>query len=299
MRHAGAAFPGARRVLRPPARPPRTHCLPAGEMLRPQPNGIPKSPRCHRDKEVQVLNSPVATARAALAPLSAKARATPGADPDSGAIERIVRDHLLADPGVIGEAIRPPGAKRQEGERERAEAAVARNGEALHAHPLALVPGTAGGDVTEVEFFDCRCGSCTRASPAVTALPQEDPNVRVFRKEFPIPGPVPDFAARAAMAADRQGRSCPLHLAWMKEPELTDAQVLEHATTTGLDAPGLRQDMVDPGIRACLEETRAPAQKTGISSAPDFAAGRTPVPGVEDAARMKALVAAARGRRQG
>ena len=49
-----------------------------------------------------------------------------------------------------------------------------------------------------VEFFDYRCGFCKRALPAMTALLEGDPKVRVVWKEFPILGPVSDFAARAA-----------------------------------------------------------------------------------------------------
>ncbi len=239
----------------------------------------------------------IATTLAALAlmvPLAKAAHPEQGEFPGRAEMGEIIRDYLLKNPEVIEEAIRLLRAKRQEEERRHAEAAIARNGEALRAHPLSPVSGNAGGDVTVVEFFDYRCGFCKRALPAMTALLEQDPNVRVVWKEFPILGPVSDFAARAAMAADRQGRYYPFHLALMKEPELTERKVLEIAHKTGLDTARLQQDMEDPAIQAYLEETNALAREIGVSGTPAFVIGDTLVPGVVDAIRMKELVEAAR-----
>ena len=128
----------------------------------------------------------------------------------------------------------------------------------------------------------------------MTALLEEDANVRVVWKEFPILGPVSVFAAHVAMAADRQGKYYPVHLALMKEPELTEDKVLEIAGKTGIDMERLGRDMEDPAIRAYLDETRALAQEIGIGGTPAFVVGGRLIGGAVDAARMKELVAAAR-----
>ena len=75
------------------------------------------------------------------------------------------------------------------------------------------------------------------------------------------------------MAADRQGRYYPFHLALMKEPELTEAKVMEIAGKAGIDMERLRQDMQDPAIQAYLDETRALAREIGISGTPAFVIG--------------------------
>ena len=238
--------------------------------------------------------SAVLAALVLLVPLAAAAHSDHGPGSDKDAIEGIVRDYLLRNPEVIEEAIRLLRAKRQEEERKRAEAAIRKNGEALRAHPLSPVSGNAAGDVTVVEFFDYRCGFCKRALPAVEALLEADANVRVVWKEFPILGSVSVFAARAAMAADRQGKYYPFHLALMKEPELTEGEVLEIAVGTGLDLERLGRDMEDPAIQAYIDETQALAREIGIGGTPAFVIGDTLVPGVVDAARLQELVAAAR-----
>ena len=270
--------------------------------MRPHPYGGANSARRHKDKEIHVLKSLVATACVALAllaPLSAGVQASSDADPDETTIEWAIRDYLLRNLEVLEEAIRLFRGKRQEEERKSAEAAITRNGEELHAHPLSPVSGNAEGDVSVVAFLDYRCGFCKRALPAMTALLEEDANVRIIWKEFPILGPVSDFAVRAAMAADRQGRYRPFHLALMQEPDLTEAKVLELAAATGLDAARLRHDMEDPVIQAYLDETRALAHRIGISDTPAYVVGRTLVPGIVDAARMRQLVAAARAATRG
>ena len=228
---------------------------------------------------------------AGIAPES-RAQTPPAADRD--AIEAIVRDYLLNNPEIIEEAIGLLRTKRQTEMRAQVQAAIRENDEALRAHPMSPVSGNAHGDVTLVEFFDYQCGYCKRALGTMEALLNTDADVRVVWKEFPILGPVSSIAARAAMAADRQNRYLPFHLALMRAPELTEEKVFEIAGETGLDIERLRRDMEDPAIDAYLEETRALARELGIEGTPAFVVGDTLVPGIIDAAQMNALLAAAR-----
>ena len=233
-------------------------------------------------------------ALALLAPLAAAAHPNHEAGPDRAAVEKIVRDYLLKNPEVIEEAIGVLRARQQAEQRKRAEVAIARNGKALRAHPLSPVSGNVEGDVTVVEFFDYQCGYCKRALPTMEALLETDPDVRVVWKEFPILGPVSEFAARASMASARQDLYLPFHLALMREPKLTEGKVLEIAGKTGLDTARLQQDMEDPAIQAYIDETRTLAREIGITGTPAFVIGGRLVPGVVDSARMKELVASAR-----
>ena len=233
-------------------------------------------------------------ALALMAGFAAESRAQSAASPDKDAIEQIVRDYLLRNPEIIEEAIGLLRAKQQAEEGARAKAAIRENREALSAHPMSPVSGNTEGDVTVVEFFDYQCGFCKRALPTMEDLLETDTNVRVVWKEFPILGPVSVFAARASMAAARQGKFLPFHLALMREAKLTEQEVLEIAGRTGLDMERLGQDMQDPAIGAYIDETRALARKLGIGGTPAFLIGETLVPGVIDSARMKELVAAVR-----
>ena len=123
---------------------------------------------------------------------------------------------------------------------------------------------------------------------------ESDTNVRVIWKEFPILGPVSEFAAAASMAAQRQGRYLAVHTATMGEPELTEERVIEIAQAVGLDAQRLLEDMKDPAIEAHLRENRALAQRLGIEGTPAFVVGGTLVPGAIGIEQMRQIIAEAR-----
>ena len=237
-----------------------------------------------------------AVAAVALFMTAGRADSPPAPELDREAIGQIVREYLIEHPEVLEEASQVLQQRREIAQRERSRAAIMANGEALRAHPLSPVSGNPEGDVTVVEFFDYRCGYCKRAFPSVMALLEADSQVRVVWKEFPILGPVSHFAARAAMAADRQGLYHEFHVAVMgAEEELTEDAVVAIAAANGLDVERLRADMEDPEIEAYLEETRRLAQALGISGTPAFVVGDTLIPGAVNPARIRAMVVEARG----
>ena len=217
----------------------------------------------------------------------------PGLDEDR--IGRIVRDYLLANPEVVEAALRALRAKREAEALARAAAAIRENAEALGAHPMSPVSGNPEGDVTVVEFFDYQCGFCKRALPAMVELLEADRRVRVVWKEFPILGPLSRFAARASMAAARQGRYHHFHVRLMGAArKLTEEAVFRAAREAGLDADRLLRDMQDPAIATYLDETARLARRIGIRGTPSFVIGGRLVRGAVDGARLKELVAEAR-----
>ena len=257
-------------------------------------------PETSNRKGRKQMRNPIACGLAAAAILVCAAGAgradTPaGAEPDRKAVERIVRDYLLANPELVEEALKVLQARRQAEERARAEAAVRENAGELEAHPMSPVSGNPDGDVTVIEFFDYQCGFCKRALPAMVDLLETDRQVRVVWKEFPILGPESVTAARAAMAAERQGRYFEfLSGSWPRPGKFRKSGIFEVAGESGLDVERLRQDMADPAIGAYLDETRELARAIGIRGTPAFVVGGQLVPGAIDAARMKELVAEAR-----
>lgn len=85
----------------------------------------------------------------------------------------------------------------------------------IFADPHAPVGGNPEGDVTIVLFSDYTCGACRKMFPILTQAEKEDPDLRILYKEFPIRGPDSTRAARAALAAHRQGKYLEFHKALM------------------------------------------------------------------------------------
>ena len=237
----------------------------------------------------------VAIVAAMSIPAGGRAETPAAAPPDRDAVRKIVREYLLEHPEVIEEAIGVLRARREAREQDRIGAAIRQHDSALRSHLMSPVSGNPKGDVTLVEFFDYQCGYCKRSLQPVKDLLAADGRLRIVWKEFPILGPVSRFAARAGMAAARQGRYLEYHVAVMgARGKLTEDRVMALAGRAGLDVERLRSDMEDPAIEAYLDETISLARTLGIGGTPAFVIGDTLVPGAVGGDRLKELIARAR-----
>jgi protein-disulfide isomerase len=117
----------------------------------------------------------------------------------------ILREALRRDPSILREALVALEEDEARARGDRTRAAIARHAEALFRDPADPVKGNPRGDVTIVEFFDVRCSFCRQLHPAIEELLRRDGRVRLVLKDLPILGPNSVLAARALLAAQRQG----------------------------------------------------------------------------------------------
>src|SRR3546814_9852809 len=89
---------------------------------------------------------------------------------------------------------------------------IASNADALLRKPDSPVSGNLAGDVTMVEFFDYNCPYCRSVAQTLDRVMESDGSIRMVFKEFPILGSNSIFAAKAALAANAQGRYAEFHL---------------------------------------------------------------------------------------
>ena len=214
--------------------------------------------------------------------------------PSTAAIEQIVREYLLHHPEVIMESLETFRAQQQAAQQQlRKDVVVAKRAELLE-DPTSPVAGAEAASVEVVEFFDYRCGYCKNVHATVLNLPALYPNVRLIFKEFPILGPDSELAAKAALAAAKQGAYLPMHEALMGlsvPPTQTTIEAL--GTTLGLDLAKLKTDMETPEIAQSLARNQALAVALGIQSTPTFVIGGEVVPGAMDAERFANVIAKA------
>lgn len=121
--------------------------------------------------------------------------------------------------------------------------------DALASNPASPVLGNPQGDVTIIVFSDYACPYCKQAEPRLMALASADKGVRLVMKEYPILTKPSMTASRMALAAHRQGKYRPFHLALMRrEGVLDDAGILETARAAGIDVNRARRDMLAPEV---------------------------------------------------
>lgn len=210
-------------------------------------------------------------------------------------IQQIIHDYLMDNPEVILEAVQSMQA-RQEAETaaQQTENLVALRDDIIGG-PSTIIAGNPNGDVTLVEFFDYRCSYCRRVAPAVMTLVEQDPGVRFAMKEFPILGEESVYAARAALAADRQNMYWEMHTALIDfRGNYNEQTIRALANDLGMNADKLIVDMGGPDITAIIEQNYQLAQQLGINGTPAFIVGNTIVPGAISLEAMQDLIEQAR-----
>src|SRR5205814_5946814 len=71
--------------------------------------------------------------------------------------------------------------------------------------------GNLTGDITIVEYFDYQCPYCRKAEPELRQVVQDDGQVKLVFKDWPILGPVSVTAARMALASKYQDKFVQAH----------------------------------------------------------------------------------------
>ena len=214
-------------------------------------------------------------------------------------VKELVLETIRETPDIVLEAVRIIERRKQERQTAAAAGALSENRERLENDPNAPVLGNPDGDVTVVEFFDYNCPYCRRVKPHIEALLEEDPNVRLVYREWPILGDGSVFAARAALASRAQGKYESFHWALMgMRGRVGETTVMAVAEDVGLDTAQLRRDMQSPAIDAHIAESMALSRALGFNGTPSFVIGDALVPGVIEADRMIQLVRKARAARE-
>jgi protein-disulfide isomerase len=206
-----------------------------------------------------------------------------------------VRAYLLDNPEVIMEAV----AVLEEREAAAQEAAdremVKAHAEEIFDDGYSWVGGNPDGDVTLVEFIDYRCGYCRRAHDEVNELVENDGDIRLVIKEFPILGPDSLASSRFAIATKQVAGDEAYHAA--KEAlirmtgEVNEVTLTRLAESLGLDADEILLQMQSPDVDEVIARTRALAQRLGISGTPTFVLPDRMVRGYVPLENMREIVA--------
>ena len=214
-------------------------------------------------------------------------------------VKELVLEAIRENPEIVLEAVQIIEQQEQRRQAEAAATVLSDNRDLLQNDPNAPVLGNPDGDVTVVEFFDYNCPYCRRVKPHIEALLEEDPNVRLVYREWPILGDGSVFAARAALASQEQGKYEEFHWARMgMAGRAEEAYVLQVAEQVGLDIAQLRRDMEAPEIDAHIAASMELSRALGFNGTPSFVIGDALVPGVIEADQMIRLAKDARAARQ-
>jgi len=192
---------------------------------------------------------------------------------DRATLNSIIEDFIRNNPEIVRDTLIALAA-REEAERKQTGLAKVRDDQG---DP---VMGNANGTITLYEFSDYNCGYCKRVFEPIQQLVRDNPDVRLVIKEFPILSQSSLVAAKAAIAAEMQGKFGDYHIAMMTyRGQITDAVVMRMAAQAGVDIEQLKSDMESPKTMAIIQRTREAAAALEINGTPGLVVGDTVVPG--------------------
>lgn len=207
-------------------------------------------------------------------------------------VEAIVKEYLVREPEVLIAAF---------AELEKREAAI-KVAKAERMWPELIkakgdpVLGNPKAPITIVEFTDYNCGFCKSATPWVMdQVDNRRSDVRVIIKESAVRGANSDLAARAALAADRQGKYRDMHIALMKVPaNAYSPELIERiGKSVGLDTERMKRDMEDKALHDIVAQHVTEFDQAGLDGTPGFFVNGKYVAGF-DRESLEALIAEAR-----
>ncbi|MBZ9963111.1 DsbA family protein [Mesorhizobium sp. BR1-1-2] len=225
----------------------------------------------------------------------ARGPALAGGEISRDQLDQRIHDYILAHPEVLVQALQSLDQRQREADAAEARKVLKEGADDIFRDKQSPVGGNAQGNVTLVEFFDYNCPYCRVMAPIMEQAVLDDPQLRIVYKEFPILGPDSVFAAKAALAADKQGKYGAFHKAlYGAKTRVTEAVVLRIAAEAGLDVERLKADMQRPDIKASIDRNTELAQTLRITGTPSFIAGGQIFPGATDLTTLKKLVDQAR-----
>jgi len=204
---------------------------------------------------------------------------------DRAAVTALIEEFIRNNPQAVRDSLLALAA-REETARQQAGLAKVRDdrGDPTMGNP--------NGAITLYEFSDYNCGYCKRVFEPIQQMLRNNKDVRLVIKEFPILSQSSLVAAKAAIAAEMQGKFSDFHVAMMTyRGQITNDVVMRIAGQVGLDNAQLQIDMESPATAAIIQRTRDAATALGINGTPGLVIGDKVIPGAIGLEELTQLIA--------
>ena len=181
-------------------------------------------------------------------------------------------------------------------EAKRQRQSLLDNADELYNSDSDFTLGPKNASVTIVEFFDYNCGYCKQVFPSLMKIVEENDDVRVIFKEFPILNQTSRIAASFALALDDQLKFLTYHSKLMSSRSSLNPALLERTLKEiGADVEAVKSRAADAAISETIDRTQALADALGINGTPAFVINGEIHPGALSEDRLRELVTEARG----
>lgn len=191
-------------------------------------------------------------------------------------VEAIIRNLIEKEPELIGKAKDVLKQRKLQEKKTKIAQIISGYRNSIFERSGDPIAGNLEGDVTIVMFQDYRCGHCKMAHKIMTEVIENDKNLRVVFKEYPVLGPDSIYAAKASLAALKQGRDKQTKFSesmMSASDPVSKDEILTLAEKSGLNLDQLKKDIGNSDVDQSIVENLKIGRTLDIQGTPSYVIG--------------------------
>jgi protein-disulfide isomerase len=214
---------------------------------------------------------------------------------DKKQIDNQIEDFFMRNPEKLEQALNNMQRYLTERAQREQEEALASNTDNLYRNDGDYSMGPNNASITIVEFFDYNCGYCKRSFAPLMEVLEENKDVRLVFKEYPILGEASYLASSAALAINDKLKYLAYHSKLMTHQGRISESVIEKTLSDmKLSPQKLQSDARSDKYVLQLAATRQLAEAIGVNGTPAFVINGKLFPGALDKAELTQAIKTAR-----
>ena len=214
---------------------------------------------------------------------------------DRKQIDKQIEDYFMRNPEKLEQALENMQAFMEDRTNRQQAEALLQNADKLYRDEADYTMGPQNAPITIVEFFDYNCGYCKRSFAPLMEVLEENKDVRLVFKEYPILGEPSYLASSTALAINDKMKYLTYHSKLMTHAGRASQAVVEKILgELNLPPQKLQTDARSDKYVLQLAATRQLADAIGVSGTPAFVINGQLFPGALDKAELTQAIKVAR-----
>ena len=214
---------------------------------------------------------------------------------DRRQIDKQIEDYFMRNPEKLEQALENMQAFMEDRANRQQAAALVQNADKLYRDEADYTMGPQNAPITIVEFFDYNCGYCKRSFAPLMEVLEENKDVRLVFKEYPILGEPSYLASSTALAINDKMKYLTYHSKLMTHSGRVSQAVVEKILgELKLPPQKLQADARSDKYVLQLAETRQLADAIGVNGTPAFVINGQLFPGALNKAELTQAIKFAR-----
>ena len=206
---------------------------------------------------------------------------------DRKQIDKQIEDYFMRNPEKLEQALENMQAFMEDRTNRQQAEALLQNADKLYRDEADYTMGPQNAPITIVEFFDYNCGYCKRSFAPLMEVLEENKDVRLVFKEYPILGEPSYLASSTALAINDKMKYLTYHSKLMTHSGRVSQAVVEKILgELKLPPQKLQADARSDKYVLQLAETRQLADAIGVNGTPAFVINGQLFPGALNKAEL-------------